>query len=122
MWRASTRRRTLGHRSARAVNGVNGGVNALAVVGNEVFVGGLFTSAGGVSANRVARFNTQTNTWSTLGTGSQNGVNGEVVVRWRWWAMRCCGRLVHLGGRGECEPSGALQHADEHLVIARHGQ
>jgi hypothetical protein len=26
-------------------------VNALAVVGNEVYVGGVFTSAGGVSAN-----------------------------------------------------------------------
>jgi hypothetical protein len=50
-------------------------VYALAVVGNEVVVGGTFTSAGGVSANRVARFNTQTNTWSTLGMGSSNGVN-----------------------------------------------
>jgi len=59
-------------------NGVNDWVSALAVVGNEVYVGGAFTSAGGVSANRVARFNTQTNTWSALGTGSQNGVNGEV--------------------------------------------
>jgi hypothetical protein len=46
-------------------------VSALAVVGNEVYVGGYFTSAGGVSANCVARFNTQTNTWSALGTGSR---------------------------------------------------
>jgi len=38
-------------------NGVSGEVRALAVVGNEVVVGGLFYSAGGVSANRVARFN-----------------------------------------------------------------
>jgi hypothetical protein len=37
---------------------------ALAVVGNEVVVGGYFTSAGGVRANQAARFNTQTNTWS----------------------------------------------------------
>jgi N-acetylneuraminic acid mutarotase len=69
-------------------NGVNYEVSCAGGVGNEVVVGGLFTSAGGVSANNVARFNTQTNTWSTLGTGSSNGVNG-VFVRWRWWAMRC---------------------------------
>jgi uncharacterized protein YfaQ (DUF2300 family) len=74
-------------------NGVSGGVvYALAVVGNEVFVGGTFTSAGGVSANRVARFNTQTNTWSALGTGSQNGVNGEVR------ALAVVGNEVFVGG------------------------
>jgi hypothetical protein len=65
---------TLGTGSSNGVSG--GGVYALAVVGNEVYVGGAFGSAGGVSANRVARFNTQTNTWSTLGTGSSNGVSG----------------------------------------------
>jgi hypothetical protein len=74
-------------------NGVNGEVRALAVVGNEVFVGGFFTSAGGVSANRVARFNTQTNTWSTLGTGSSNGVNGVVV-----YALAVVGDEVFVGG------------------------
>jgi hypothetical protein len=73
-------------------NGVNGWVNALAVVGNEVVVGGVFTSAGGVSANRVARFNTQTNTWSTLGTGSSNGVNSTV------YALAVVGNEVYVGG------------------------
>jgi hypothetical protein len=74
-------------------NGVSGGVGALAVVGNEVFVGGLFTSAGGVSANNVARFNTQTNTWSTLGTGSSNGVSGGGV-----YALAVVGNEVYVGG------------------------
>jgi len=73
-------------------NGVSGNVNALAVVGNEVVVGGDFTSAGGVSANYVARFNTQTNTWSTLGTGSSNGVNNTV------WALAVVGNEVVVGG------------------------
>jgi len=73
-------------------NGVSGGVRALAVVGNEVYVGGTFTSAGGVSANRVARFNTQTNTWSSLGTGSSNGVNNDVS------ALAVVGNEVVVGG------------------------
>jgi len=73
-------------------NGVNGFVYALAVVGNEVVVGGDFTSAGGVSANYVARFNTQTNTWSALGTGSSNGVNGFV------YALAVVGNEVVVGG------------------------
>ena len=65
-------------------------VYALAVVGNEVVVGGGFTSAGGVSANYVARFNTQTNTWSTLGSG--NGVNNTVR------ALAVVGNEVYVGG------------------------
>jgi hypothetical protein len=69
-----------------------GEVRALAVVGNEVVVGGEFTSAGGVSANRVARFNTQTNTWSSLGTGSSNGVNDRV------YALAVVGNEVFVGG------------------------
>jgi hypothetical protein len=73
-------------------NGVNGNVFELAVVGNEVFVGGSFTEAGGVRANRVARFNTQTNTWSSLGTGSQNGVNSGVN------ALAVVGNEVYVGG------------------------
>jgi hypothetical protein len=73
-------------------NGVNSNVNALAVVGNEVYVGGWFTSAGGVSANYVARFNTQTNTWSSLGTGSSNGVNNWAEV------LAVVGNEVYVGG------------------------
>jgi hypothetical protein len=81
---------SLGTGSSNGVSG--GGVTALAVVGNEVFVGGFFTSAGGVSANNVARFNTQTNTWSSLGTGSSNGVNNWV------FALAVVGNEVFVGG------------------------
>jgi hypothetical protein len=112
---------TLGTGSSNGVNGPF--VFALAVVGSEVVVGGVFTSAGGVSANGVARFNTQTNTWSTLGTGSSNGVSGVGVA-----ALAVVGNEVYVGGLFgsaggvSANRCGALQHADEHLVIARHGQ
>jgi hypothetical protein len=88
-------------------NGVNGRVNALAVVGNEVYVGGNFTSAGGVSANYVARFNTQTNTWSTLGTGSSNGVNNYVN------ALAVVGRCAGCGRRAG-ERSSSREHGSAH--------
>jgi hypothetical protein len=78
-------------------NGVNDVVNALAVVGNEVFVGGYFTSAGGVSANRVARFNTLTNTWSRLGTGSSNGVSVDGSLP-AVYALAVLGNEVVVGG------------------------
>ncbi|HXU28478.1 MAG TPA: hypothetical protein VN698_14705, partial [Bacteroidia bacterium] len=49
---------------------VNGYIYAIAVSGNNVYVGGNFTKAGGVSGfNNIACWNTSTNTWSTLGTG-----------------------------------------------------
>jgi hypothetical protein len=83
-------------------NGVSGdslpAVGALAVVGNQVVVGGRFTSAGGVSAYGVARFNTQTNTWSALGTGSQNGVSfGSSLAT--VLSLAVVGNEVYVGGR-----------------------
>ena len=57
-------------------NGLNSGVNALAVSGNDLYVGGFFTFAGGLPANYVARWNGSV--WSSLGAGSDNGVNGPV--------------------------------------------
>ncbi len=72
----------------------SGIVNALAVDGQgRVYVGGLFTQAGGVSANNVARFDPQANSWSALGTGAQNGVSGGVNAL----AIDGSGR-VYLGG------------------------
>jgi N-acetylneuraminic acid mutarotase len=56
--------------------GFGGEVNALAIDGQgRVYVGGRFAQAGEVSANNVARFDPQTNTWSALGTGANNGVS-----------------------------------------------
>ncbi len=57
-------------------NGVDGTVLALAVYNGELYVGGSFSTAGGASANRIARWNGTS--WNTLGTGSGNGVSASV--------------------------------------------
>jgi hypothetical protein len=58
-------------------NGVNGSVSSLAVdLSGNLYAGGAFTSASGISANRVARWNGST--WSALVSGASNGVNGNV--------------------------------------------
>ncbi|MBX3294045.1 MAG: carboxypeptidase regulatory-like domain-containing protein [Acidobacteria bacterium] len=65
-----------------AVEGVNGSVHAVAVSGTEVYVGGFFSSVGGVSANNIAKWDGSS--WSALGTGTDNivlslAVSGSVV-------------------------------------------
>lgn len=65
------------------VNGVNGIVTELVLSGNSLFVGGGFTTAGTstvVFANRVAKFDLSTNTWSALKQGNGNGVNSNVTA------------------------------------------
>jgi trimeric autotransporter adhesin len=60
-------------------NGVNGTVNALAVSGSELYVGGSFLQANvgaPINANRIARWNGSE--WSALGSGGGNGVNSTV--------------------------------------------
>jgi hypothetical protein len=75
-----------------ATNGVSNSVHALAVTGTMVYVGGQFSDAGGAPANFVARFDTNTQTWSTLGSGSSNGVNDRV------FALTVSGNMVYVGG------------------------
>lgn len=53
-------------------SGLSTTVKAVAVSGNDVYVGGLFSSAGGVPASRIAKWDGSS--WSALGSG----VNGEV--------------------------------------------
>ena len=80
-------------------NGVSGIVEAVAADGQgNVYVGGSFTVVGGISTpvNNIARFNPQTNTWSSLGTGSQNGVSGIGLVF--VYALAVVGNEVFVGG------------------------
>ncbi|MBY0262212.1 MAG: hypothetical protein K2Q20_07690, partial [Phycisphaerales bacterium] len=54
----------------QSVQGVIGSVQALAVMpGGDVIVGGKFTTAGGASANNIARYNASKRVWSSLGSG-----------------------------------------------------
>jgi hypothetical protein len=68
----------------------NGTVNAIAVSGNNVYVGGTFTNASGVAANRIAVWNGFS--WASLGSGSANGLNGTVL------AITLNGSDVYVGG------------------------
>jgi hypothetical protein len=44
-------------------------VNAFTVIGSDLYVGGKFTVAGGAVVNNIARLNTVSQSWSTLGSG-----------------------------------------------------
>ena len=71
--------------------GVDGDVSALVIRGDDLYVGGSFSNAGGITAVRVARYNMRTKTWSALGSGLPNGyVNAFAFV----------GNTLYAGGGG----------------------
>lgn len=53
-------------------------VAALAVSGSKLYAGGTFSTAGGVSASRIAQWNGSA--WSALGTGVSNNVQALAVI------------------------------------------
>ena len=57
---------------------VNGGVGGLAVSGTALYVGGGFTTAGGVPASNIAKWDGAT--WSALGSGTDRQVQAVAVV------------------------------------------
>jgi len=67
-------------------NGVDGQVNALAISGDQVYLGGYFTEAGGQQVNRLARWDGDR--WHSLG----NGVNEPI------WALAISGNDLYVGG------------------------
>lgn len=61
--------------------GLTGGtltVNAVAVLGTDVYIGGTFTAVDGVSASRVAKWDGSA--WSALGSGANGSVNALAVL------------------------------------------
>ncbi len=55
--------------------------NSIATLpGGDVIVGGLFTNAGGVPVNNIARYNPVTGQWSALGAGTNGVVNAVAVL------------------------------------------
>jgi hypothetical protein len=46
---------------------------------NNVYVGGFFSTAGGISANNIAKWNPNTSTWSPLGSGTNNIVTAIAI-------------------------------------------
>ena len=76
--------------------GVDSTVNALAVIGTDLYIGGYFTTANNASAltvNGVTRYNTLNNTFYQLGAGSF-GVNNFGMV----YALAVIGTDLYIGG------------------------
>ena len=80
--------------ASHTTNGVPGGVNAIAISGSDVYIGGGFTLLvdGVTSANNIAIWNSVNNTWSTLTSGASNGLIGGVS------AIAISGSDVYVGG------------------------
>jgi trimeric autotransporter adhesin len=70
--------------------GLSFDVNAVAVSGNSVYVGGGFIVAGNVEAHYIARYDLNTQTWSPLGSGAPDAVT----------AMLVDGNDIYVGGEG----------------------
>jgi len=85
-------------------SGSGNGVTSILVVGNDVYIGGYFQSAGGVSVNNIVDYNTSTKTWTPLGSGSNNGVNNVV------WAMAYFGGSLYVGGQFTSAGGGAANY------------
>jgi len=76
-------------------SGLNGMVMALAVSGDDLFVGGSFSSTGGTSPtylSNIARYDTSSPGWHALPAGSSQGLNGSVFT------LEVKGKDLYVGG------------------------
>lgn len=84
-------------------------VYALALSGTTLYAGGEFVTAGGAPANRIAKYNISTGTWSALGSGMAG--NNPIVQ-----ALVANGTTLYVGGpftrAGGIEASGIAKWED----------
>ena len=80
--------------------GLSFDVNAVAVSGNSVYVGGGFIVAGNVEAHYIARYDLNTQTWSPLGEGAPDAVT----------AMLVDGNDLYVGGEGFLSRWNTISH------------
>lgn len=59
-------------------HGINGPVHAIAVFQGDLYVGGNFSSAGGIAANNLARWDGER--WWPVGAGGGNGASAAVLA------------------------------------------
>jgi len=72
--------------------GYNASVRAIAILGTDVYVGGVFSSAGGNPANNIAKWNGSS--WSALGSGVSGTYLGAPYVS----AIGIAGTDIYVGG------------------------
>ncbi len=82
-----------------AGNGINGPVYAIAVNGADVYVGGRFTAVGGIRVGSVARWNSITASWSSMGGGAGLKNPSSVSPLPTVYAIAVEGKDVYIGGR-----------------------
>lgn len=88
--------------------GVNDYVRAIHEYNGNIVVGGYFTDAGGVSANRIAKWNPITQTWSAMGLGF-NGVGIDEYVK----AATVWNGIFFAGGAYTVAESGPMDYISQ---------
>lgn len=66
--------------------GVNSYVRALTKYNGNIIVGGDFTTAGSIAANKIAKWNLTTSSWQAMGTGMNDYVKGLDVWNGKLYA------------------------------------
>jgi hypothetical protein len=65
---------------------------------NVLYVGGYFTTAGNITANRIAKFDISANTWSALGSGMSNGYVNAIIIDYSINVLYAGGNFTTVSG------------------------